>query len=77
MNQNILEPLLSVMVIALLILEGKNSYIAEFYVLLTVHLGSILVNDQLDAQFFFCVYLFLFSTCVEHPRAHHQKNQLY
>jgi hypothetical protein len=29
----------------------------EFYVLLTVHLSIILVNDQLDAQFFFlCVY---------------------
>jgi hypothetical protein len=25
----------------------------KFYVLLTVHLGLILVNDQLDAQFFF------------------------
>ena len=24
-----------------------------FYVLLTVHLGSVLVNNQLDAQFFF------------------------
>jgi len=24
----------------------------EFYVLLTVHLGSVLVNNQLDAQFF-------------------------
>jgi len=31
--------------------------IAEFYVLLTVHLGSILVNNQLDAQFFF-LYIF-------------------
>jgi hypothetical protein len=26
-----------------------------FYVLFTVHLGIILVNDQLDAQFFFLV----------------------
>jgi len=32
--------------------------IAEFYVLLTVHLGSILVNNQLDAQFFFS-YIFI------------------
>jgi len=35
-----------------------------------------LVNDQLDAQFF-PMYLFQFSTCFEHPRAHHQENQLY
>jgi len=28
-----------------------------FYVLLTVHLGIILVNNQLDAQFFF-VYVY-------------------
>jgi hypothetical protein len=31
----------------------------EFYVLLTVRLGSILVNNQLDAQFFFRIYLFI------------------
>jgi hypothetical protein len=31
----------------------------EFYVLLTVHLGSILVNNQLDAQFFFFSYMFI------------------
>ena len=47
-----------------------------FYVLLTVHLGSVLINNQLDAQFFFCVYLFQFCTCFEHPCAHHQENQL-
>ena len=35
-----------------------------------------LVNDQLDAQFFF-MYLFQFCTCFEQPRAHHQENQLY
>jgi hypothetical protein len=46
-----------------------------FYVLFTVHLGSILVNNQIDAQFFFRVYLFQFYTCFEHPRAHHQENQ--
>jgi hypothetical protein len=38
-----------------------------FYVLLTVHLGSVLVNSQLDAQFFFRIYLFQFSTCFGHP----------
>ena len=49
----------------------------NFCVLLTVHLGIILVNNQLDAQFFFLIYLFQFSTCFEHPCAHHQENQLY
>jgi hypothetical protein len=36
-----------------------------------------LVNNQLDVQFFFRIYLFQFSTCFEHPCAHHQENQLY
>jgi len=35
-----------------------------------------MVNDQIDAQFL-SMYLFKFSTCFEHPRAHHQENQLY
>jgi len=39
--------------------------------------SSILVNNQPDAQFFFRVYLFQFSTCFEHPCAYHQENQLY
>jgi hypothetical protein len=47
----------------------------KFYVLLTVHLGPILVNNQLDAHFLFCIYLYQFSTCFEHPCAHHQDNQ--
>jgi len=38
---------------------------------------SILVNNQLDVHFFFRIYLFQFSTCFEHPCAHHQENQLY
>jgi hypothetical protein len=37
----------------------------------------ILVNNQLDAQFFFLIYLCHFSTCFEQHRAHHQENQLY
>jgi len=45
---------------------------AEFYVLLTVHPGMILVNNQLYAQFF--VRLFLFSTCFRQPCSHHQEN---
>jgi len=48
-----------------------------FSVLLTVHLGIILVNNQLDAQFFFLVRLFQFSTCFEQRCAHHKENQLY
>jgi len=48
-----------------------------FYALLSVHLGSILVNNQLEAQFFFRIYIFQFYTCFEHPCAHHQENQLY
>jgi hypothetical protein len=36
----------------------------------------LLLNDQLDAQFF-SMYLFQFCTCFEQPRAHHQENQLY
>jgi len=50
---------------------------AFFNVLLTVHLGSILVNNQLETQFFFRIYLFQLSTCFEHFCAHHQENQLY
>jgi len=42
-----------------------------------LHLFSVLVDNQLDAQFFFLIYLFQFSTCFEHPCAHHQENQLY
>ena len=48
----------------------------SFYVSLIAHLVMILVNDQLDAQFF-SMRLFQFSTCFEQPRAHHQENQLY
>ena len=41
-----------------------------------MHLGSVLVNNQLDAQFFFRIYLFQFSTRFEHPSAHHQEINL-
>ena len=37
--------------------EVKNTR-CEFYVLLTVQLGSVLVNNQHDAQFFFFVYVY-------------------
>jgi hypothetical protein len=49
-------------------------HIFEFYVSLTVHLGTILVNNQLDTQFFFLVCLLQFSTCFEQHRAHHKEN---
>jgi len=39
-------------------IKRKLSYqLVEFYVLLTVQLGIILVNNQLEAQFFF-VYVY-------------------
>jgi len=47
----------------------------EFYVLLTVRLITIFVNDQHDAEFFF-LYLFnqvlYMFRCFEQPSAHHQ-----
>ena len=39
----------------------------EFYVLLTVHLGSVLVNNEPDAQFFLLIYLFQFSNVSSTP----------
>jgi hypothetical protein len=56
-------------------LNYLDSLLVEFYVLWVVHLGKILVNDQLEAQFFFLVCLFQLSTFFEQPRAHHQENQ--
>jgi hypothetical protein len=43
---------------------------------LFVHLGTILVNNLLDALIQ-CIYLFHFCTCFEQPSAHHQENQLF
>ena len=51
---------------------------AFFYVLLTVHLSITLVNDQLDAQFFyFIIRLLQYSTCFKQRRAHLQEVKLY
>jgi len=60
------------------------------YFLVSVDLGIILINNQLDAQFliyiylytylfiiYIFIYLFWFSTCLEQPCAHHQKSQWY
>ena len=46
----------------------------RFYILLTVHLRKILVNNQLDALF--SMYLFNFPTCFEQPSVHHQENRI-
>ena len=49
-----------------------------FDVLLTAHLSITLVNEQLDAQFFyFIIRLLQSSTCFEQRRAHHQEVKLY
>jgi len=50
-------------------LTSKNNNREQYY--------CILVNNQLEAKFFFRVYLFQFSRCFEHHCAHHQENQLY
>jgi len=43
-----------------------------------VHISINLVNDQLDAQFFyFIIRLLQSSTWFEQPRAHHQEVRLY
>jgi hypothetical protein len=55
--------------------SNSKTVLAVFYILLTVHLGVIVVNNQLDALF--SMYLFHFSTWFEQPSAHHQENQLY
>ena len=38
--------------------EGLETKKVEFYVLLTMHPGMILVNNQLDAQFFIYIYVY-------------------
>ena len=49
-----------------------------FFVLLTVHRGITLANDQLAAQLFYFVMRFLqSSTCFEQRCAHHQEVKLY
>jgi hypothetical protein len=48
--------------------------LSQFYILLTVHLDVILVNDQLDALFLnvfiSCIYMFRAAS------AHHQEGQI-
>ena len=60
------------------LLSFHNISIHSFNVLLTVHLSITLVNDQLDAQFFyFIIRLLQSSTCFERRRAHLQEVKLY
>ena len=52
--------------------------LTDFNVLLTVHLSSTLVNDQLEAQLlYFITRLLQSSTCFEQRRAHQQEVKLY
>ena len=54
----------------------KNACFITFF--LAVHLSIILVNDQLEAKFFyFIIRLLQSSTCFEQRRAHHQEVKLY
>jgi len=52
-----------------------RQYINKYYG--SIFINQIIVNNQHDSQFFFHIYLFQFSTCFEHPCAHHQENQLH
>ena len=47
-----------------------------FAILLTVHLGTIIVNNQIDALFQY-IYLFPFSTCFEEPNVIIRTIELY
>ena len=48
-----------------------ENFVVIFYILLTVHLGMILVNNQLDPLPL--MYLFYLSTCFEQHSVHHQE----
>ena len=55
-----------------------TNYIYFFYVFLSVRLSINLVNDQIDAQFFyFIIRLLQSSTCFEQRHAHHQEVKFY
>jgi hypothetical protein len=54
------------------IMSWTEKRVRKFYILLTAHLGIILVNDQPDKQFFFLTCLFQSCTCLEQTRAHDQ-----
>ena len=52
----------------------KQNISVKFYISLTVHLGIILVNNQIDALFSMYL-LFPFCTCFDQSSAHHQENR--
>jgi hypothetical protein len=56
------------------LLTDKKQVLPFFYILLTVHLDVILVNDQIDALFLnvFVSRLYMFRA----TSAHHQEDQL-
>jgi len=57
------------------VLPNLLNTVSGFDVLLTVHLGITLANDQLDTQFLYLIIgLLQSSTCFEHRRAHHQES---
>ena len=58
------------------VLTETEHWLTEFYILLTVHIITIFVNN-LKHNSFSCICLFQFSTCFEQPSAHHQYSQLY
>jgi len=47
-------------------------FVKVFYVLLNVHPGMILVNNQLDAQFFMYVYFCSLHVSGSHVPNHHE-----
>ena len=58
----------------------RNTPYQNVEVLLTVYLSINLVNDQLDAQFFYFIIrirLLQSSTCLEQHHAHHQEVKFY
>jgi hypothetical protein len=55
---------------------GLNGYSFLFHILFTVHLGTVRVNNQLDALFQ-CIYYFISLHISIKPSAHHQENQVY
>jgi hypothetical protein len=58
------------------VLDRTVSKLRRTVITSVVTASLILVNNQLDTQFFFQIHLSQFSTCFTHPRAHHQENQL-
>jgi hypothetical protein len=62
---------------SILTLNLSTRFPAFFYVLLTVHLGITLANDQPDAQIFLPLLQPSTSTCFEQYLVHPQEVKLY